>query len=145
MASKSAKDKGAWVALALAGTALLFAVMMVSRSPEKPKPSDDEAVPPEVAVDGSIARAKEGYVKIGGVQRPKTDMKAEFQDGLQPLVQKVTVSELVPSTDFEVIMRIIVPEDDSDPKSCRHRPCVGWIERKVPRTTGTTHISIERF
>jgi len=75
VAGKSTKDKGAWIALGIASCALIAALVVVSRKPQPaPKPVADSK---EQAADQEEKPLKDGYVGIGGVQRPVTDVRAK--------------------------------------------------------------------
>jgi len=76
MATKRVRDKGAWIALVIASCALIGAFVAVSRSPVR----NDEKVADAESEEASAEPLplRDGYVMIGGVQRPATDVQAKF-------------------------------------------------------------------
>ena len=72
---------GAIVALVVAMGALIAASVMMFQKPiaDRAKSEGDK----EIVVDESGQPLKEGYVMIGGVQRPKTDVEPKFRDAIE--------------------------------------------------------------
>lgn len=85
MSKPQPAPKRAWFALAIAATALMAALISVSRTPQR-STQKKEIVSKETARgdDSPIGEAKPGYEPVGGVYRPTTDVAAKFEKDINP-------------------------------------------------------------
>ena len=86
-AKRSQIDPKAWLALGVAITALVAVTLFVGQKPDEDRQQQEVVLeegqnkkPPAEPADGK--KIPDGYVRIGGVDRPETDVKPEFDSEL---------------------------------------------------------------
>lgn len=82
LTKQSLKNKGAWIALAAAASALAAVLIITNQdrnAPEDPQPDvadKQETVKPE----GPVGKPREGYKEVGGIYRPESDLNFAKRD-----------------------------------------------------------------